>query len=96
MQLIHTPKLRLRVYDIAGKIMIALTILIFAAKLYIINENVEETESWGVYYETDVDEETGLDVVSLDYLGTFVFEIVTLISYSVIWYVSRVIRAEVL
>lgn len=76
--------------------MIALTIFIFAAKLYIINENVDETESWGVYYETDVDEETGLDEVNLDYLGTFMFEIITLLSYSVIWYVSKVIRAEVL
>jgi len=49
-QIIHTPKIRLKVYDIASKIMIALTILILATKFFVLNDNADETESWGVYY----------------------------------------------
>ena len=59
MQIIHTPKVRLKVYDIASKVMIALTILIIFAKFFVLNDDADETESWGVYYQTNVDVETG-------------------------------------
>jgi hypothetical protein len=49
--MIQTPKLRIKIYDLAGKVLMGLTFIIITTKLLFIDSKGPNSESWGVYLQ---------------------------------------------
>ena len=88
--MIKNQSLRLKITDIASKVMFVIITMIIFIKLFLIEESTGE--SFGVYMKTVTDEDTGLSSQETDIFGTFIFEIVALYSYATIYYVTHLIK----
>jgi hypothetical protein len=88
--MIKNQSLRLKITDIASKVMFVIITMIIFIKLFLIEESTGE--SFGVYMKTVTDEDTGLSSQVTDIFDTFIFEIVALYSYATIYYVTHLIK----
>lgn len=90
--MIKTQNLRLKITDVASKIMFVYTFVVIALKLYLVEESYGE--SFGIYLKTATDEETGLSSQVTDIFATFLFEGVALVTYYIIYKTARNIKIK--
>ena len=91
---IKTQNNRLKIYDIASKVMFIVTVVIVFLKVFFVEESYGE--SVGVYLKDVTDEETGVVTRETDFFGTFLFEMISLASYAIIYYVTHLIKIRLL
>ena len=90
--MIKDQNLRLKITDIASKVMFVFIAIVISIKIFLVEESLGE--SLGVYTKTVKDEETGLSSKQTDFFDTFIFEIVALYSYATIYYVTNRIKIK--